>query len=32
MKKVWHDDAWEDYVAWQTQDKINTEENQQTFD
>lgn len=21
MKKVWHDEAWEDYVYWQTQDK-----------
>jgi toxin YoeB len=21
MKKVWHDDAWEDYLYWQTQDK-----------
>ena len=21
MKKQWHDDAWEEYVYWQTQDK-----------
>ena len=21
MIKVWHDDAWEDYLYWQTQDK-----------
>ncbi|MBD5508262.1 MAG: type II toxin-antitoxin system YoeB family toxin [Lachnospiraceae bacterium] len=21
MKKVWHDEAWEDYVYWQTQDR-----------
>ena len=21
MVKLWHDDAWEDYVYWQTQDK-----------
>lgn len=21
MKKIWTDDAWEDYVYWQTQDK-----------
>ena len=21
MKKVWSDDAWEDYLYWQTQDK-----------
>ena len=21
MKKVWQDDAWEDYLHWQTQDK-----------
>ena len=21
MKKIWHDEAWEDYVFWQTQDK-----------
>ena len=21
MKKVWHDDAWKDYIAWQDQDK-----------
>ena len=21
MTKVWHDDAWEDYLYWQTQDK-----------
>jgi toxin YoeB len=21
MKKVWHDDAWEDYLYWQSQDK-----------
>ena len=21
MKKFWHDDAWEDYLYWQTQDK-----------
>jgi len=21
MKKTWHDDAWEDYLYWQTQDK-----------
>jgi toxin YoeB len=23
MKKVWHDDAWEDYLYWQSQDKKN---------
>ena len=21
MRKMWHDDAWEDYLYWQTQDK-----------
>ena len=21
MKKIWFDDAWEDYIYWQTQDK-----------
>lgn len=21
MKKIWTDDAWEDYLYWQTQDK-----------
>lgn len=21
MQKIWHDDAWEDYLYWQTQDK-----------
>lgn len=21
MKKIWYDDAWEDYIYWQTQDK-----------
>ena len=21
MKKIWHDDAWEDYLHWQGQDK-----------
>lgn len=21
MKKVWHDDAWEEYLYWQNQDK-----------
>ena len=21
MKKIWHDEAWEEYVCWQTQDK-----------
>lgn len=21
MKKVWHDEAWEEYLYWQTQDK-----------
>ena len=21
MLKIWHDDAWEDYLYWQTQDK-----------
>lgn len=21
MKKIWHDEAWEDYLYWQTQDK-----------
>lgn len=21
MKKVWHDEAWEDYLYWQAQDK-----------
>ena len=21
MKKIWHDDAWTDYLYWQTQDK-----------
>ena len=21
MRKVWHDDAWDDYLYWQTQDK-----------
>ena len=21
MKKIWSDEAWEDYVYWQTQDK-----------
>ncbi|MDD3363394.1 MAG: Txe/YoeB family addiction module toxin [Syntrophomonas sp.] len=21
MNKIWHDDAWEDYLYWQTQDK-----------
>ena len=21
MNKLWHDEAWEDYVYWQTQDK-----------
>ena len=21
MKKIWHDEAWEEYVYWQTQDK-----------
>ena len=21
MKKIWHDEAWEDYVYWQGQDK-----------
>lgn len=21
MNKVWHEDAWEDYLYWQTQDK-----------
>lgn len=21
MKKIWHDEAWEEYVQWQTQDK-----------
>ena len=21
MHKIWHDDAWEDYLYWQTQDK-----------
>ncbi len=22
MRKVWHDKAWEEYLYWQTQDKI----------
>lgn len=22
MKKVWFDEAWEDYLYWQTQDKL----------
>ena len=21
MRKLWHDDAWEEYLYWQTQDK-----------
>lgn len=21
MKKIWHDEAWEEYLYWQTQDK-----------
>ena len=21
MRKIWHDEAWEDYIYWQTQDK-----------
>ncbi len=21
MKKIWHDDAWDEYLYWQTQDK-----------
>lgn len=21
MKKTWHDEAWEDYIYWQSQDK-----------
>ena len=21
MRKIWHDDAWEEYLDWQTQDK-----------
>lgn len=21
MRKIWHDDAWDDYLYWQTQDK-----------
>jgi len=21
MKKMWHDEAWEEYLYWQTQDK-----------
>lgn len=21
MKKIWHDEAWEEYIYWQTQDK-----------
>ena len=21
MKKIWHDEAWDDYIYWQTQDK-----------
>ncbi len=21
MNKIWHDDAWEDYLYWQAQDK-----------
>lgn len=21
MRKIWHDEAWEDYLYWQTQDK-----------
>ena len=21
MKKIWHDDAWNDYITWQDQDK-----------
>ena len=21
MRKIWHDEAWEDYLHWQTQDK-----------
>lgn len=25
MKKIWFDEAWEDYLYWQLQDKKNTE-------
>ncbi len=32
MKKIWHDDAWEEYLSWQEKDKKNTKENQSTFD
>lgn len=28
MKKIWFDEAWEDYLYWQMQDKKNTSTNQ----
>ena len=36
MKKIWHDEAWEDYIYWQTQDKktlkrINKKQNKVLF-
>lgn len=32
MRKLWQDEAWEEYLYWQTQDKKTIKENQQAFD
>ena len=32
MRKLWQDEAWEEYLYWQTQDKKTLKENQQAFD
>ena len=31
MRKLWHDEAWEEYLYWQSQDKKDPKKNQPTF-
>lgn len=31
MKKVWHDEAWKEYLYWQNQDKKTLKKNQSAF-
>lgn len=32
MRKVWFDEAWEDYIYWQTQDKKTLKRKEQKFE
>lgn len=32
MRKLWHDEAWEEYLYWQSQDKKTLKKNQPPFD